>query len=119
MVDRVLTILQTQGVQRIHNHHNFARWENHDGERMLVLRKGATPAFPGQQGFIGASMGEDAVNVEGVDTPVAADALYSTVHGAGRVMSRTQAAGKINRKTRKVVSPGHPSGPPLPVKVAA
>jgi tRNA-splicing ligase RtcB len=106
VVDRVLKILQATGVQRIHNHHNFAWWENHGGERMLVIRKGATPAFPGQKGFIGASMGEDAVIVEGVETPVAADALYSTVHGAGRVMSRTQAAGKINRKTRKVVSPG-------------
>jgi tRNA-splicing ligase RtcB (3'-phosphate/5'-hydroxy nucleic acid ligase) len=28
------------------------------------------------------------------------------VHGAGRVMSRTQAAGKRNRKTGRVISPG-------------
>src|SRR5206468_10939668 len=33
-------------------------------------------------------------------------ALFSTVHGAGRVMSRTQAAGKRNRRTGKVLSPG-------------
>ena len=64
------------------------------------MRKGATPAFPGQQGFVGGSMGDDAVIVEGTvqaDDEIAAlqrAALYSTVHGAGRVMSRTAAAGK-------------------------
>lgn len=69
---------------------------------MLVIRKGATPAFPGQEGFIGGSMGEDAVIVEGVDSQLSADALYSTVHGAGRVLSRRKAKGKtrIVRKWR-------------------
>lgn len=94
VVDRVLAILGTSAVQRVHNHHNFAWWEVHDGERWLVVRKGATPAFPGQQGFIGGSMGDDAVIVEGVDSPLSASALYSTVHGAGRVMGRMQAKGK-------------------------
>lgn len=91
VVDRVLAMLGTSAVQRIHNHHNFAWWESHFGQLMLVTRKGATPAFPGQRGFIGASMSEDAVIVEGVDTPQSAAALYSTVHGAGRVMSRMEA----------------------------
>lgn len=61
--------------------------------------------FPGQRGFIGGSMGDDAVIVAGTvapeDSEVAAvqrDALFSTVHGAGRVMSRTEAAGKRTRK---------------------
>ncbi len=93
-------------MQRVHNHHNFAWWEKHDGRRTLVVRKGATPAFPGQQGFIGGSMGDDAVIVEGVDSPKSREALYSTVHGAGRVMSRTQAAGKIDRRTGKQLSCG-------------
>lgn len=98
VVDRVLRILCASDTLRVHNHHNFAWWETHYGQRYLVVRKGATPAFPGQQGFIGGSMGDDAVIVEGVDSEMSASALYSTVHGAGRVMSRTQAAGKINRK---------------------
>ena len=51
-------------------------------------------------------MGDDAVIVEGVDSPASRAALYSTVHGAGRVMSRTQAAGKINRRTGKQISRG-------------
>jgi tRNA-splicing ligase RtcB len=106
VVDRVLKILQAEARQRVHNHHNFAWWETHNGRRTLVVRKGATPAFPGQQGFIGASMGGDAVIVEGVDSQASKAALYSTVHGAGRVMSRTQAAGKMNRRTGKQISPG-------------
>jgi tRNA-splicing ligase RtcB len=73
---------------------------------MLVIRKGATPAFPGQKGFIGGSMGDDAVIVEGVDSTASRQALYSTVHGAGRVMSRTQAAGKVNRRTGRQLTRG-------------
>jgi tRNA-splicing ligase RtcB len=106
VVDRVLRILRTEAAQRVHNHHNFAWWEKHDGRNVLVIRKGATPAFPGQKGFIGGSMGDDAVIVEGVDSAASRAALYSTVHGAGRVMSRTQAAGKWNRKTGRHVTRG-------------
>jgi tRNA-splicing ligase RtcB len=106
VVDRVLRILQSEAVQRVHNHHNFAWREKHDGRNVLVVRKGATPAFPGQQGFIGGSMGDDAVIVEGVDSAASRAALYSTVHGAGRVMSRTQAAGKFNRRTGRHVTRG-------------
>ena len=59
-------------------------------------------------------MGDDAVIVQGTppdradETTRAAqrDALFSTVHGAGRVMSRTAAAGKRNRRTGKVIRPG-------------
>jgi len=63
------------------------------------VRKGATPAFPGQKGFVGGSMGDNAVILEGVESEQSAASLYSTVHGAGRVMSRTAAAGKKNWKT--------------------
>ena len=85
----------------------------------MVVRKGATPAFPGQPGFIGGSMADDAVIVRGAapaadatGEPVAdlqRAALFSTVHGAGRVMSRTQAAGKVHRKTGRVITPGRVS----------
>jgi tRNA-splicing ligase RtcB len=94
VVDRVLRLLGARDTMRVHNHHNFAWWEEHGGERLLVIRKGATPARPGQRGFVGGSMGEDAVIIEGVEHPDAARALYSTVHGAGRVMSRRQAKGR-------------------------
>ncbi len=90
----VREILQAGIVEEIHNHHNFAWSETHQGSRYWVVRKGATPAFPGQKGFVGGSMGDDAVIIEGVDSETSREALYSTVHGAGRVMSRTAALGK-------------------------
>ena len=109
---KVVSILGGNEVELVHNHHNFAWKEKHEGEELVVVRKGATPAFPGQTGFIGGSMGDDAVIVRGAvsdDASVAEvqrRALYSTVHGAGRVMSRTAAAGKRHRKTGRVLSPG-------------
>jgi len=109
---KVVSILGGREVELVHNHHNFAWKETHEGEELVVVRKGATPAFPGQPGFIGGSMGDDAVIVRGTvsDDASVADvqrqALFSTVHGAGRVMSRTAAAGKRNRKTGRVLSPG-------------
>ena len=103
---KVVSILGGSEVELVHNHHNFAWMEEHGGETFYVVRKGATPAFPGQKGFVGGSMGDDAVIIQGADTSDAsvrdlqARALYSTVHGAGRVMSRTAAAGKRTRKGR-------------------
>jgi len=109
---KVVSILGGRELELVHNHHNFAWKETHDGEELVVVRKGATPAFPGQQGFIGGSMGDDAVIVQGTvsDDPAVGEtqrqALFSTVHGAGRVMSRTAAAGKRHRKSGRVLSPG-------------
>jgi tRNA-splicing ligase RtcB len=90
-------ILRANIVEEVHNHHNFAWREKHDGEEFWVVRKGATPAFPGQKSFVGGSMGDDAVIIEGVDSPISREALFSTVHGAGRIMSRTAAKGRFER----------------------
>lgn len=98
--NRVAQILGANILDQVHNHHNFAWNEEHDGEDLWVVRKGATPAFPGQRGFVGGSMGDISVILEGVESEDSQYSLYSTVHGAGRVMSRTQAAGKMNYKTR-------------------
>jgi tRNA-splicing ligase RtcB len=97
VVDRVLELMGAKATDTVHNHHNFAWRERHHGDDFVVIRKGATPAFPGQRGFIGGSMGDMSVIVHGVDAPAAKTALFSTVHGAGRVMSRTKAAGKMRR----------------------
>lgn len=94
VVARVAEILGAKIVEEVHNHHNFAWRENHNGIDYWVCRKGATPAFPGQKGFVGGSMGDCAVIVEGVESETAKTLFHSTVHGAGRVMSRTQATGK-------------------------
>jgi tRNA-splicing ligase RtcB len=45
-------------------------------------------------------MGDNAVIIEGVESPESKEALYSTVHGAGRVMSRTAARGKRGQTGR-------------------
>jgi tRNA-splicing ligase RtcB len=95
VVDRVVDILGATVTHAVHNNHNFAARETHDGEDWWVVRKGCTPAFPGQQGFVGSTMGETSVILEGNDTPAARAAFFSTVHGAGRRLSRTQAAGKM------------------------
>lgn len=95
VVNKVLEILGKPDVTySVHNHHNFAWLEEHFGEKYWVVRKGCTPAFPGQHGFIGSSMYDTSVIVEGVDSELSKQGLYSTVHGAGRILSRTQAVGK-------------------------
>ena len=100
VVSKVLEILSADVVQEVHNHHNFAWPEEHDGRTYWVIRKGCTPARPGQEGFVGGSMGDDSVILEGVESKDAQESLYSTVHGAGRVMSRTQAAGRVRYRKR-------------------
>ena len=102
----IKNILKSNILESVHNHHNFAWRENHHGRDYWVVRKGATPAFPGQMGFVGGSMGDDAVIIQGVDSPVSREALYSTIHGAGRIMSRTQAAGKVRWVRGKPVRHG-------------
>jgi tRNA-splicing ligase RtcB len=78
----------------IENHHNFAWKERHiDPEtgqqrEMIVHRKGATPASAGTLGIIPGSMASPAFVVRGMGNP---QSLESASHGAGRVMSRTQA----------------------------
>lgn len=97
--DTVVNILGGKIVDEVHNHHNYAWHEEHGGKKYWVVRKGATPAFPEQRGFVGASMGDDSVILQGVDSAESRALFYSTVHGAGRVMSRTQAAGRRRKVT--------------------
>jgi tRNA-splicing ligase RtcB len=100
VVAKVLEILGAQATEEVHNHHNFAWRENHFGTDVWVIRKGCTPAFPDQLGFVGATMGEPSVILRGAESDASRDLLYSTVHGAGRVMSRTKAAGKLRTRAQ-------------------
>ncbi len=102
VVAKVLEILGAEATHEVHNHHNFAWREEHFGRTYWVIRKGCTPARPGQEGFVGGSMGAESVILEGVAGEEAEESLFSTVHGAGRVMSRTQAAGRVRRRKRIV-----------------
>jgi tRNA-splicing ligase RtcB len=76
----------------LENHHNFAWKERHviDGAArdLIVHRKGATPAGEGVRGIIPGSMASPGFVVRGKGN---AASLNSASHGAGRVMSRSQA----------------------------
>ena len=72
----------------VENHHNFAWQEVHDGVRVIVHRKGATPAGEDVLGIIPGSMATPAYVVRGTGNE---DSLRSAAHGAGRRMSRKQA----------------------------
>src|SRR5699024_2833977 len=84
----ILRNLGAQSLVSVENHHNFAWKEVHDGEELIVHRKGAILVGKGVLGIILGSMMEPVFVVRGKGDP---DSLDSAVHGAGRVMSRSQA----------------------------
>ena len=65
-------------------------------KKYWVVRKGCTPAFPGQKSFVGSTMADNSYILEGKNTIEAKESLFSTVHGAGRIMSRREAKKKLN-----------------------
>ncbi len=90
-------ILRTASIKpllQIENHHNFAWREDHDGESLIVHRKGATPAGKGVLGIIPGSMGDPGFIVRGLGN---AASLDSAAHGAGRRMSRKKAKESLTR----------------------
>jgi len=106
VMQQVLDILEATAIKTVHNHHNYAWLE--DG--LWVVRKGATPLTT-EPAFIGGSMGDVSVIVRGRsadsldefveydgDSVMDIGALGSAPHGAGRVMSRNKAAGKMKTK---------------------
>ena len=68
--------------------HNYAAYENHFGENVIVHRKGATLAREGVTGIIPGSQGTASYIVEGLGNP---DSFCSCSHGAGRTLSRKKA----------------------------
>jgi tRNA-splicing ligase RtcB len=84
----------------LENHHNYAWEEEHDGERLIVHRKGATPAGPGTLGIIPGSMGTPGFVVRGKGNP---ESLHSASHGAGRAMSRTRALQTLSWTDAKAI----------------
>ncbi len=75
--------------------HNIAKVEEHGGQRLVVHRKGATRAFPGQPVLIPGSMGTASYLLVGLPGAMA-QSFGSSCHGAGRLMSRTQAKKQID-----------------------
>ena len=75
-------------VEAVNCHHNYVQRETHFGEQVFVTRKGAVSAEKGRLGIIPGSMGAKSYIVRGKGHP---ESFNSCSHGAGRVMSRTQA----------------------------
>ncbi len=78
--------------------HNYARFENHFKENVIVHRKGATSAKEGEIGIIPGSQGTSSYIVEGLSNP---ESFYSCSHGAGRKLGRTQAKETLNLEEEK------------------
>jgi tRNA-splicing ligase RtcB len=75
-------------VEAVNCHHNYVDRELHFGEEVLVTRKGAVRARLGEYGIIPGSMGAKSFIVRGLGNQ---ESFCSCSHGAGRVMSRTEA----------------------------
>jgi tRNA-splicing ligase RtcB len=99
MMTNVIRALRTQiakpfdaELEAVNCHHNYVTRENHFGENVLVTRKGAVRAAKGVMGIIPGSMGAKSFIVRGLGNKESFD---SCSHGAGRVMSRTQAKKEV------------------------
>lgn len=77
----------------INKPHNFASWENHFGQNVIIHRKGATRAREGELGMIPGSQGTSSYIVKGKGN---SESFESCSHGAGRVMSRTKARNTLS-----------------------
>jgi len=78
--------------ERINCHHNYASYEEHYGNKLWVHRKGAISARKGELGIIPGAMGSTSYLVKGRGNP---ESFCSCSHGAGRLMSRTEAKAKF------------------------
>ena len=80
-------------LEAVNCHHNYVERERHFGDDVLVTRKGAVNAEKGRMGIIPGSMGAKSFIVRGLGNE---DSFCSCSHGAGRVMSRTQAKREVS-----------------------
>jgi len=84
--------------EAVNCHHNYVNREHHYGADVLVTRKGAVSAKQGEMGIIPGSMGAKSFIVRGLGNP---ESFHSCSHGAGRVMSRTEARKRISVEDHK------------------
>jgi tRNA-splicing ligase RtcB len=90
--EKIAVRLKRHPIRRVENHHNFAWKEVHEGRDLIVHRKGATPAGKGILGVIPGSMTAPGYIVKGKGQSAS---LFSAAHGAGRIMSRSNALKSI------------------------
>lgn len=95
MAAALKALRQTRGIppfttheMAVNCHHNYVAKETHYGRSLYVTRKGAVRAGEGELGIIPGSMGARSYIVRGKGHP---ESFMSCSHGAGRVMSRSEA----------------------------
>jgi tRNA-splicing ligase RtcB len=106
--------------------HNIAKWEQHQGKKLLVHRKGATRALPaahpqnpktylttGHPAIVPGSMGTSSYIMVGL--PKNSQTFHSINHGAGRLMSRSQAKRTIKKEDFEKMMTGIIHNKPLPL----
>lgn len=84
-------------------HHNYISKEHHFGADPWVTRKGAIRANKGELGIIPGSMGAKSFIVRGKGNP---ESFCSASHGAGRVMSRTEAKKRFTVQDQEEATKG-------------
>jgi len=111
MMEQVLSALGTlqelpafeARLEAVNCHHNYVAREKHFGESVLVTRKGAVRARVGDMGIIPGSMGARSYIVRGLGNE---QSFHSCSHGAGRVMSRTEARKRFTLADHKAATEG-------------
>ena len=103
MMDRIQEVVSTTLSRVVYEPiiniaHNYAAWETHFDKKVIVHRKGATSAKPGETGIIPGSQGTKSYIVEGLGNP---ESFMSCSHGAGRVMSRNAAIRNLDLEAEK------------------
>jgi tRNA-splicing ligase RtcB len=90
-------------LEAVNCHHNYVAREAHFGEEVFVTRKGAVRAAKGVMGIIPGSMGAKSYIVRGKGN---ADSFCSCSHGAGRLLSRTEARKRFTQQDQIAATAG-------------
>ncbi len=87
--------------------HNIGKFEEHGGKKIFIHRKGATRSYPGLPVLIPGTMGTASYVLTGTEQALK-ETWGSACHGAGRLMSRTQAlkGGNGRELTRELENAG-------------
>ena len=102
-VSGVLGVAFETHVEAVNCHHNYVSREHHYGKDVLVTRKGAVRARLGEMGIIPGSMGARSFIVRGLGND---ESFHSCSHGAGRVMSRTEAKKRVSLEEHVAATAG-------------
>lgn len=102
-IREVLGIQFESHIEAVNCHHNYISREHHYGEDVWVTRKGAVSARKGEMGIIPGSMGARSFIVRGLGNH---ESFCSCSHGAGRVMSRTEAKRRVSMDEHLLATAG-------------